>query len=166
MSRKMPVPFWILVLISSLGMFLITSAGLGGDRLRSLALSDPPAPTVCPVATQELPPQVEPVTSPTTLSADTIYVGFPAEWIMVTHELGSFKIVCDEGPCHAIPILLKPDSVNHLTVEGKVRTSVQWGGCVYGGYTMGTTDDKNGNPLEIEQVGGKLYRLFLPLAGW
>jgi hypothetical protein len=158
----------VILLLALLGMalFFISNARLGIAPSRSLAASDSPVPPPppCPIPTQELPPEVEPVTSPTDLSTQTIYVWFPAEWIMVVNEIGSFKIFCDSGPCHAIPILLKPNSVNHLTVVGKVRPVVQWEGCVYGGYLMDTSLDKNGNPLEIEQIGGKLYSFFLPLA--
>ena len=57
-----------------------------------------------------------------------------------------------------ITVDLLPDTVHDLMVSGRVRQTTT-GGCDFGGYTLSTTQDRNGDPLRIEQ---RLLRIFLP----
>jgi hypothetical protein len=103
----------------------------------------------CPIATPEF-FIVEPVTSPTDELTQVITVDLgTGEAITVTTESGTFTAPFDTFP-KEIEITLLPDTTHNLTVEGKVREVVQ-GDCVYGGYTLSTTTDRNGAPLVIEQ---------------
>jgi hypothetical protein len=103
----------------------------------------------CPIATPEF-FTVEPVTSPTDQLSQVITVDLGnGETITVTTESGSFTAPFDTFP-KEIEIALLPDTTHNLTVEGRVREVVQ-GDCVYGGYTLSTTTDRNGAPLVIEQ---------------
>lgn len=103
----------------------------------------------CPLATPEF-FLVEPVTSPTDQLSQTITVDLGhGETITVTAESGTFVVPFDAFP-KEIEIALLPDTTHNLTVEGKVREVMQ-GNCTYGGYTLSTTTDRNGDPLTIIQ---------------
>jgi hypothetical protein len=103
----------------------------------------------CPVATPEL-FTVEPVTSPTDELTQIITVDLGlGEAITITTESGTFTAPFDEFP-KEIEISLLPNTTHNLTVEGRVQQVFQ-GDCVYGGYTLRTTTDRNGEPLVIEQ---------------
>jgi hypothetical protein len=69
------------------------------------------------------------------------------ETITVTSESGVFTAPFDTFP-KEITIDLLPNTTHNLTVEGRVREVVQ-GDCTYGGYTLSTTMDRNGGPLQI-----------------
>jgi len=160
---KIPAILLILTLIGSLILLMMGWSGLESLAFNPNLGDEPtPPPMPCPEATQDLPPAVEPVISPTNLSMQTITAFFRAESMTVINELGSFTVMCNPEPCSVL-ILLKPDTINHLTVVGKYSPSPGFGGCIYPGYTISVASDKNGNPLEIEQIGGKLYALFLPV---
>jgi hypothetical protein len=162
MNRKIPAAF-LLLAMSTIALFLISSAGLETYPFSPNSEGEPyPPPGPCPEATQELPPEVDPVISPTNLSVQIISARFRAESMTVVNELGSFMTMCNSMPC-AVTILLKPDTINHLTVIGKYPLVTNFDGCVYGGYTIAVQSDLNGNPLDIEQVGGKIYTFFLPV---
>ena len=105
--------------------------------------------TQCPMATPEF-FFVEPVTSPTDQLSQiiTVDLGYGEE-ITITAESGTFNAPFDEFP-KEIAITLLPNTTHHLTVEGRVGQVFQ-GDCVYGGYTLRTTTDRNGQPLVIEQ---------------
>lgn len=103
----------------------------------------------CPLATPEF-FRVEPVTSPTDQLSQIITVDLGnGEVITVTAESGTFTAPFDVFP-KEIEITLLPNTTHNLTVEGVVREVVQ-GDCTYGGYTLSTITDRNGDPLVIEQ---------------
>jgi len=117
----------------------------------------------CPVPTQELPPEVDPVVSPTNLMTQTIIARFNnAEAMTVYVESGSFWTQCSWPSC-SVTILLKPNTINHITVAAKYKLIIDSQGCTYGGYTITTQQDRFGNPLDIEQIGGILYPRYFPL---
>ncbi len=106
-----------------------------------------PTPYPCPQATPEL-LAVEPVTSPTNADSQVITVRLGSgETITITAESG--EVNAPAAFPAEIDLPLSPDTVHHLTVTGKVR-EIQQGDCTYGGYTLSTTTDKNGDPLIIE----------------
>ena len=104
-------------------------------------------PINCPKATPEL-LWVEPVTSPTDQLAQTVmvYMG-NLEVVTITAESGVFTATGQ--PAH-VEVALLPDRNHHLQVVAKV-TEIWADGCQYGGYTLHTRRDKNGNLLIIEQ---------------
>jgi hypothetical protein len=107
------------------------------------------AATQCPQATPEF-FTVEPVTSPTDQLSQIITVDLGlGEAITITTESGVFTAPFNEFP-KEIEITLLPNTTHNLTVEGRVGQVFQ-GDCVYGGYTLRTTTDRNGQPLVIEQ---------------
>jgi hypothetical protein len=75
------------------------------------------------------------------------------EEVTVETESGTFTV---RGRFNAysnparVAITLLPDTVHHLRVTARVATITQ-GGCLYGGYTLGTTTDAQGAPLTILQ---------------
>jgi hypothetical protein len=120
-------------------------------------------PTYCPVATSE-PFWVDPVTSPTRLLAQDVrvYLG-NCEAVTVSAESGTFSAT---GGCYPLPALvhvaLLPNTTHHLLVLGKVRRVVH-DGCVYGGYTLSTWQDRLGAPLVITQQFTVTSTSYLPL---
>lgn len=104
------------------------------------------APTNCPVATPEW-LRVEPVTSPTDLLSQTVmvYMGH-MEVVTITTESGIFT---STGP--EVDVTLLPDTAHHLEVVARVREIRDSQGCVYGGYTLHTSQDKDGARLVIQQ---------------
>lgn len=121
-----------------------------------------PTPTICPQATPEA-LWVDPVISPTGLLTQTltVYLG-NGEAVTVTSPSGAFGMTgafdANANPAQ-VTIDLLPDTLHELTVNGRVR-EVTVNGCTFGGYTLQTTQDRNGDPLDILQV---LRQLFLPL---
>jgi hypothetical protein len=130
-----------------------------------LRVGDSPAitPTFCPQATPEL-FLVEPVTSPTRLLTQTITVRIGnGEFISVTTQSGTFNVTgAFDAYTHpaGVTMSLLSNTTHSLTVSGTVRISNE-GGCIYGGYTLSTTGDRNGLPLTIVQLGGK--SVYLPI---
>jgi hypothetical protein len=148
---KLSLTTVVLILVLLVGIvvfFLFARAAVSPGTEPTLA-----APTngaaECPVATPEF-FTIEPVTSPTDQLSQVITVDLGnGETITVTTESGTFTAPFDAFPTE-IEITLLPDMTHNLTVEGRVREIVQ-GECVYGGYTLSTTTDRNGAPLVIEQ---------------
>lgn len=102
----------------------------------------------CPQATSEL-LLVEAVTSPTDRieQALTVQMG-NCEAVTITAESGTFTGVCGPG---GVIVGLLPRTNHHLEVVAKVREIAHADGCEYGGYTLRTTKDRDGNPLVIQQ---------------
>lgn len=102
----------------------------------------------CPQATPEL-LQVEPITSPTNQLAQAITVQMGnCEAVTITAESGTFTGVCGPG---GVEVDLLADTAHYLEVVAKVREIVDTNGCAYGGYTLRTNRDREGNPLVIQQ---------------
>ena len=115
-----------------------------------------PTATYCPVATQEL-LWVDPVTSPTNDLSQVIAVGIGnGGEVTVVSESGTFTAT-QNAVSFLVEIPLLPNTVHHLEVIAKVRKVTNYGGCVYGGYTMSTTTDGHGDPLTIVQVVSNSY---------
>ncbi|HZU85891.1 MAG TPA: hypothetical protein VFF78_00315 [Anaerolineaceae bacterium] len=103
----------------------------------------------CPLPTQERPPMVSPVTSPTNETTQEIYISGNFESAVIRTESGEFASSPDSGPLKVVVTLL-PNTIHHLTVTAQVRLNT-WHNCSYGGYTMTTVTDSEGNPLTIVQ---------------
>ena len=110
-------------------------------------------PTLCPQATPE-PLWVDSVVSSTGLLTQTIVVrAGNSEWVEVDTGYGTYsetaRFNAYSNPAYIeIPLLL--GQIHQLTVSSRVREVTQ-GDCVYGGYTLTTTRDRNGELLEILQ---------------
>lgn len=149
-------PLRILLLVGLLVLFvlllwaLLSRGGNGGTESGDEPTAEVDAPaTECPVATPEF-FTVDPITSPTDQLTQVITVDLGnGETITVTGESGTFTAPFDTFP-KEIEITLLPNTIHNLTVEGKVKEIAQ-GECVYGGYVLRTTTDRNGDPLVIEQ---------------
>lgn len=106
--------------------------------------------TYCAQATPE-PLLVEPVTSPTgqLTQVITVYAG-NSDSVTVTLETGSFTVngnFSTSSPA-LVTVTLQENTVHHLTVSAHIK-EINMGGCVYGGYTLSTTNDRYGSPLTI-----------------
>ena len=102
--------------------------------------------------------------SPTGALTQTIviYIG-NGEYAEVAMETGIYTQTGDFGATNnpaLIDVFLASGQEHHLTVSGRVASS-QVGGCPYGGYTLSTTLDRDGNSLTIVQTGAE--QEFLPL---
>lgn len=109
------------------------------------------------MATQEGPPRVEPVTSPTDQLSQVVTVNMRnAESVAIIAESGRFTSVGDfndTGHPALVNVILLPDTTHHLEVFAKVKKiSYGNGSCFFGDYTMSTKFDKNRAPLVIKQV--------------
>lgn len=108
--------------------------------------------TLCHLPTPE-PLWVEPVTSPTDQLSQviTVYVGNGTE-VTVSTESGTFTVTGSFG-AYANPALVEitllPDTTHHLAVSAKIQPPPN--NCNYDGYTLDTTQDRNGAPLVIIQ---------------
>lgn len=113
--------------------------------------SPSPTATFCPPPTPE-PLWVDPVTSPTDQLSQVIrvYIGYGKE-VTVATESGTFTVTGDFS-AYATPaevqISLLPGVTHHLQVTAKVMSTGN--NCTYS-YSLTTTRDKQGNPLEIVQ---------------
>ena len=112
-------------------------------------------PTFCPLPTPEL-LWVAPVTLPTDQLTQIIqvYIG-NGEEVKVKTESGTFTVTGAfnhyDRPA-LVEITLLPDTVHHLEVTARVKSGLRGpNNCVYGGYILSTTRDKNGAPLVIAQ---------------
>lgn len=142
----------LLLIVGLLVWWLLAARG-GGPASNTgtgqTAPSDATDNIACPLATPEF-FTVEPVTSPTNELTQIVTVDLGnGEAITITTESGVFAAPFDTFP-KEIEITLLPNTTHNLTVEGKVALMPQ-GECVYGGYTLTTTTDRNGAPLTIEQ---------------
>ena len=120
--------------------------------------------TPCPRATPE-PLWVDPVISTTDLLTQTIvvYIG-NGELVSVSGESGVYTQTGDFSAFNTpaqVKINLLANTRHNLEVSARVK-QVEQNGCIYGGYTLMTTRDRDGNPLVIDQTG---YSLFLPYGG-
>jgi hypothetical protein len=113
-------------------------------------------PTFCPPPTPE-PLWVDPVTSPTDQLTQVIKVFIGnGEEVTIETESGTFTATGafnhHTNPA-IIEIPLLPDTVHHFKVTAKVKSGLHgfFNDCVYSGYTLTTTNDKNGAPLTIAQ---------------
>ncbi len=103
---------------------------------------------------------IEPVHSPTTLFAQTLYVRLGnSRRLTVTSEAGTtpFTGIFTSTFLSPLTIPLAANVTHHVTVVGQV--DYQGNGCSYT-YTLSRTVDKNGTPLKIVQLG---RRTFLPI---
>ncbi len=116
-----------------------------------------PAPTIiitstfCPPPTPE-PLWVDPVTSPTDQLSQiiTVYIGYGVE-VTITTESGKYTVTGNFSAYTTpavVEIPLLPNTINHIQVTTKVMSGGN--GCTYS-YTLTTTRDKKGNPLDIVQ---------------
>jgi hypothetical protein len=99
---------------------------------------------------------VDPVTSPTDQLTQviTVYIG-NGEAVTIETESGTFTVTGafnhHTNPA-SLEIPLLPNTVQHLKVIAKVKSGLHgFNDCTYGGYTLTTTNDKNGAPLTIAQ---------------
>ena len=107
-----------------------------------------PKPTCPPPATPE-PFWLEPVRSPTNLRYQTIKVYLGNGYsVIASSEAGTASVTGNFGafarPAY-VTVPLLPDITNHIVITGVVE---YWDDCF---YTLTTTTDRYGNPLEIEQ---------------
>ncbi len=114
-----------------------------------------PTPFPCPAATPE-PLWVEPVQSPTNLLTQTIVIkAGNSERVEVDTGFDSYSMSGNfdsfNNPAE-VEITLMAGQTHQLTVSSRVKEVMQ-GDCSYGGYTLSTTFDRNGDPLEIIQEG-------------
>ncbi len=145
----------LLAACSAPGTALTPGIGHGGPTTTP---SQPPVMTIttttypCPQATQELPPRVAPLTSPTSELSQVIHV-LPGNYDQATVEAesGSFTAPFNGPDGAQVTVRLLPNTVHHLKVTVHVRQSTEAHGCTYGGYTMTVFVDQNGKPLEIIQ---------------
>lgn len=112
-------------------------------------------PTFCPPPTPE-PLWVDPVISSTDQLTQviTIYIG-NGEKVTIEAESGTFTVTGafnhHSNPA-IVEITLLPDTVHHLKVTAWVKSGLHgFNDCAYGGYTLSTTNDRNGAPLTIVQ---------------
>jgi hypothetical protein len=108
-------------------------------------------PTFCPPPTPE-PLWVDPVTSPTDQLSQiiTVYIGYGKE-VTLTTESGKYTVTGNFSAYNTpavVEIFLLPNTINHIQVTAKVMSGGN--GCNYS-YTLTTTRDKKGDPLEIVQ---------------
>jgi hypothetical protein len=110
------------------------------------ATSSPTPTALCPRATPEY-LAVDAVTSPTEELTQwvTVHMG-NMEVVTITAESGIFT-----SPDGYVELQLLPNTIHHLEVGARVRTIISHNGCVYGGYTLRTTTDRDGAPLIIVQ---------------
>lgn len=148
---------WISVALSG-------AAADGGSQAAAARAAPSATPTLwCPPATPE-PFWVEPVDSPTDLFSQVVSVTLGnAEAISVTAESGVFTPTGSAQGYYLVPVSLLTNTVHHLEVFGAVQVITWPNGCVYGGYTLRTTRDRYGDPLEIVQRWGAGYLRCLPI---
>ncbi len=119
----------------------------------SLPAAASPSPTAhpCPQATQEQPPRVVPLTSPTDQLSQVVHI-LPGNYDQATVETesGTFTAPFNGTEGAQVKVTLLPNTVHHLQITVHVHQNT-YSGCSYGGYTMTTFVDQNGQPLEIIQ---------------
>jgi hypothetical protein len=157
---------FVAAMIMASGMLIIVSfsAASGTTALLETATATP-TQLFCPQATLE-PFWVEPVHSPTNRHTQTITVGIGnGVAVAVFAESGTFTTTGDfnsYGRPALVDIGLLSNITHHLTVSATVRQVVNRDGCVYGGYSLITTRDRNNNPLQIAQVCVSLSKQATP----
>jgi hypothetical protein len=118
------------------------------------ALTPTPTRFPCPTATPQ-PLWVDPVTSPTDALSQVVvvHIGYGSR-VEITTESGTFVATGSFQPYSnpaEVTVQLLPNTVHHLTVRGTVAPSVDGAGCMFGGYTLRTSNDRLGAPLVIVQ---------------
>jgi len=105
----------------------------------------------CPQATQELPPQVDPLTSKTDQLSQVVHIQ-PGNYdeAAVETESGTFTAAFKGSEGARVEVKLLPNTIHHLKVTVQVHLST-YGGCSYGGYSMTVFTDLQGQPLVIIQ---------------
>jgi len=105
----------------------------------------------CPQVTQEMPPRVDPLTSPTDQLSQVVHIlpGLYDEALVET-ESGVFSGAFNGAEGARVEVKLLPNTIHHLKVTVHVRRSTA-GGCSSGGYSMIVFTDLQGQPLEIIQ---------------
>jgi hypothetical protein len=146
-------------LIVLLAVMLLGCAPRGEEVSRSTPSAGAPPDTMTPAAAVTVTPincpqatpeflWVEPVTSPTDQLAQTVTVHMGnLEVVTITTESGVFTATGQ--PAH-VEVALLPNRNHHLQVVARVA-EIWSGGCRFGGYTLHTRRDRNGNLLIIEQ---------------
>jgi hypothetical protein len=106
--------------------------------------------------------RVAPLTSPTEAFSQIIWVTLGnGEFITVTANPGTFTAPYSSHPS-GVPVHLVPDHIHYLEVEARVAVTNPE--CHYGGYTLRTSVDINGDPLVIEQHNSSVAPiLYLPI---
>jgi WD40 repeat protein len=105
----------------------------------------------CPEATQELPPQVDPLTSSTDQLSQVVHIQFGNyDEAEVETESGAFTAAFNGSEGARVDVKLLPNTIHHLKVTVQVHLS-NYGGCSYGGYSMTVFTDLQGQPLVIIQ---------------
>lgn len=138
-----------LALIGAGILLVVLMLAAGCQFLPGLSGTPTPTQVLCPEATPEY-FDIYPVTSPTDQLTQVVSVELGnGEVITITAESGTFTAPVETYPTE-VEITLLPDTIHNLTVEGRVR-QIQQGECSYGGYTLSTTRDREGQPLIIEQ---------------
>ncbi len=103
----------------------------------------------CPAPTQEYPPQVDPLSSPTDADTQNVIIHGYFDTATIQTESGTFSSVPNpNGYGLMVTVKLLPNTTHHLTVTAHVPLSTS-DYCTYGGYTMTVVTDKDGNPLTI-----------------
>jgi len=160
--KKVAILFFLLLAVMVAGCFPLAT---DKSRQQGLTVSptftetQQPVPTIspapCPFGTPE-PLWVDPVTSPTDQLTQVVkvYIGNGQE-VTIETESGTFTATGDfdhhSNPA-LVEITLLPNTIHHLKVTAKVRKVLSdYGDCVYGGYTLTATTDRNGAPLTIAQ---------------
>jgi hypothetical protein len=95
---------------------------------------------------------VDPVTSPTDQLTQviTVFIGYGVE-VTITTESGTYTVPGNFSAYNTpavVEISLLPNTINHVQVTAKVLSGGN--GCTYS-YTLTTTRDKKGNPVDIVQ---------------
>jgi hypothetical protein len=105
----------------------------------------------CTAATQELPPRVDPVVSPTNELSQWVHIQ-PGnfERAVVETESGSFTAPFKGGEGASVEVKLLANTVHHLKVTVQISRS-KINGCIDGGYSMTVFGDRQGQPLVIIQ---------------
>jgi hypothetical protein len=155
--KRVAVLFLLCILVMLVGCFPVTTAVPDQQEITpspTLTETVPPVqiitPTFCPPPTPE-PLWVDPVTSPTDQLTQviTVYIG-NGEAVTIKAESGTFTVTGTfnhiANPA-VIEITLLPNTVHHLKVIASVKSGLHgFNDCTYGGYTLTTTNDKNGTP--------------------
>jgi hypothetical protein len=119
-------------------------------------ISEPPgpAPTLCPLATPEL-LAVDPLPLTTDQLSITVVVHIGrGEQVTVEAESGTFTVTgsfMGNGSPARVEVTLLPNTLHLLVVRATLARHIGLNDCPYGGYTLTTSQDRQGSPLQIEQ---------------
>jgi hypothetical protein len=139
-----------------LGLFLRpagSSAGPIGPQITTT-----PSRTPCPPPTPEA-LRVDPVTSPSNLSAQTLRVFIGNGRRVTVSGGGGTAEATVVANIAQVRVPLRPNTTHDLEVAAEVYVESGGNGCTYN-YTLYTTRDRDGAPLRIVRDG---YGVVLPL---